>query len=177
MERREKWSTTFSCHQQTGHRWLSAPLAECVGQPVGPEAAANRDGCCIGVPGVVWIFGHDPGGLAGLFRRRWLGCDRRLLVENSTDRCLSDVNAGSGERFRDLYFAQRWAEPFDLLNCMANEVGEPIDGRCHLKQRVVIGTPEPGPDRIIRDEEATSRFRLTPTSHRTQFHDRHPFDR
>ena len=27
---------------------------------VGPESAANRHGGCVGVPGVVRIFGHDP---------------------------------------------------------------------------------------------------------------------
>jgi hypothetical protein len=44
---------------------------------------------------------------------------RRLLVESPSDRCLTDVNAGSGEHFGDLHFAKRRAEPFDLLNCMA----------------------------------------------------------
>jgi hypothetical protein len=43
------------------------------------------------------------------------------------------VNTSTGERFRDLHLAKRRAEQFDLLDGIANEIGETIDGRCQLK--------------------------------------------
>ena len=81
-----------------------------------PEATANRHGREIGMPRVVRIFGHDASGFTGVVRRFRFRYDGRFLLENATNRCLADVNASAGERFGDLYFAERRTEQFDLLN-------------------------------------------------------------
>jgi hypothetical protein len=81
----------------------------------------------------------------------------------------------SGQLVGDLRFAQGRAEQLDLLDCVANEIWKTIYGRVGLNQQIVVGSPQPRSDRVVRGKESASRFRFAPTSHRTKLEDSHPF--
>ena len=114
--------------------------------------------------------------LARIVGRRFRGVGR-LLLQDPPDGRLADVDTCPGQLVGDLRFAERRAEQLDLLDGIANEIRKSIHRRSGLNQRVIVGSPEPRSDRVIGDEEAASRFRFAPASHRPQFQDGHPFNR
>ncbi len=76
---------------------------------MGPKTTGDRYGRQIGVKRVTWILGHNATLLARIVVRRFRGVDG-LLFENSSDRRLADVDAGSCQLVGDLYFAKRRTE-------------------------------------------------------------------
>ena len=72
-----------------------------------------------------------------------------LLLQNPPDRRLSDVNTRSCQHVGNLYLAKRWAEQFDLLDSVANEVRKAVHRRVGLDQRVVVGASEPCTDGVV----------------------------
>ena len=100
------------------------PSMEYIGQPVRPKAATDRPGCCVGMPSVIGILGHNAGSTLRALRRVWLGLVRGFLFENSAYRGLTNMDASASKCLGDLHFAKRWAKQFDLLRGMTHEVGK-----------------------------------------------------
>ncbi len=143
-------------------------LPDCVWNPTGPKAAADRHGRQVGVPRVARVFGYDASPLARFIFRR-IRPHSGFLFKNPTHSRWAEMDAGPGQRVGDLHLTQHRTKQLDPVDRISNQVGKPIHRHVRPKQRVVIGASKPCPDRGIGDKEPPSRFGLGPAAHRAEF--------
>jgi len=93
-----------------------------MGNPISPEAAADRHGREIGMHGVARVFRDDATLLAGFVR--WLRLLGKLLFENPLNGRLANMEACSGQPISDLHLAQCGTEQLDPLDHIANDFRE-----------------------------------------------------
>jgi hypothetical protein len=127
---------------------------------------------------MVRVFGRDDAPLADKcrlgFRRRRL----QILLEDPADGRGAEMRACPSERLGDLDLAHCRAESFEALDGVSDEVGESVEGRAKLHQRVgalLIEPAEPTGDRRGRDEECLDRLLQRPPSRGLQFENRQAF--
>ena len=130
-------------------------------RPGNPETPANGNGREIDVPDVIWTLGSDVLRTCLWFLTHRRSC--RWLLDDPSDCCAAKMQAGPRQHLGDLHLAHTGTERFQLLNAVADEVGELVDGFRQLDERIGTGfiqTTHPRGDRGRCEMEGNGRFPL-----------------